>query len=431
MKPNELDNFITNLITEEVKTKILKEMNLGKKEVFHIKCEGEPVDTYDTIDEANANLDIYKKEHPDKEFIIDKEMYESDSDMFDKLDQMGEKLEEKQPENMEKQPVKVKSIAEAILHAKNNGSKKVRIGEDVYDVEECWKKLEEEEDICNECDEKQMDEGLYGALRWGKGHSKEFDDKIGKKEDKEKEDKEKEKDKEDDHTKKEFRRGVDFGKSFDKLKKLDESSNKRFLRLTETQLAHVISNIVKESVPGLTITGKAQKESKKENDDNQKLVSKKMKAYLSFDGNDNPEFPKPIGKGEKVARQNTKEQDEEVAKNFAGLQNLEYSIEPSDNFKERQKMSIEGNSKMGNAPTTENPKTKSSNGGEKPKDAESKTGNLIPTPETGKKIEKQVKGREEEKKKRVIYPKEKVPVKENKITFSSIMGDVLKNTKNN
>ena len=93
-------------------------------------------------------------------------------------------------------------------------------------------------------------------------------------------------------------------------------------------------------IPGVTITKKAQSASKKENDGHVKDVEKKMKDYLNFDGNDNPEFPKQIGKGEKVARENTKEQDEEVAKNFAGLENLQYDGEPSEQFKKRLKMAI-------------------------------------------------------------------------------------------
>ena len=106
-----------------------------------------------------------------------------------------------------------------------------------------------------------------------------------------------------------------------------------------------------------------------------------MKDYLSFDGNDNPEFPKAIGKGDKVARENTPEQEDEIAKNYAGLENLDYDIEPDEKFKERLKKAIEGHTTMGNAPTTEKTDVKPSNGsrlGEEPKD---KDGNVIPTPE--------------------------------------------------
>jgi hypothetical protein len=161
-------------------------------------------------------------------------------------------------------------------------------------------------------------------------------------------------------------------------------------------------------------------------------VDKKMKDYLSFDGNDNPEFPKAIGKGEKVARENTPDQEDEIAKNFAGLENLDYDIEPSEQFKKRLKMAIEGDKLMGNAPTTEKTDVKPSNGaklGEEPKD---KDGNSIPTPETAKKIEKQVKDRAEDKKNRVRYEKEPTPIKnvhESKVSFSNILNEEIKKMK--
>ena len=168
-------------------------------------------------------------------------------------------------------------------------------------------------------------------------------------------------------------------------------SKKKTLRLSETELVTLITKMVSESLPPITKT--AQDISAKQNKEAMDDVDKKMKDYLSFDGNDNPEFPKAIGKGEKVARENTPDQEDEIAKNFAGLENLDYDIEPSEQFKKRLKMAIEGDRLMGNAPTTEKTDVKPSNGtklGEEPKD---KDGNSIPTPETAKKIEKQVKDR--------------------------------------
>jgi hypothetical protein len=167
--------------------------------------------------------------------------------------------------------------------------------------------------------------------------------------------------------------------------------------------------MVNESVPGLKAAEKAHKESGKENKAAIDDLQKRLTKALSFDGNDNPEFPHQIGKGEKVARKNTKEQDEEVAKNFAGLQNLEYSVEPSEAFKKRLKMAIEGDRLMGNAPTTEKSNIVASNGAKAKEAEENKDGNSIPTPKTGKKIEKQIKDREKDKKERVIYKKEAVP----------------------
>ena len=84
-------------------------------------------------------------------------------------------------------------------------------------------------------------------------------------------------------------------------------------------------------------------------------------------------------------------------------------------------MAIEGDRLMGNAPTTEKTNVIPSNGsklGEEPKD---KDGNSIPTPETAKKIEKQVKDRGEDKKNRVLYNKESVPVNESKTTLNDVL----------
>ena len=218
-------------------------------------------------------------------------------------------------------------------------------------------------------------------------------------------------------------------------------SKKRTIRLTESELIAMIKDMVNESmqgdpgtkgVPGVTITKRAQQGSKKENDDYVKSVEKKMKDYMSFEGNDNPEFPHQIGKGEKVARQNTPEQDEEVSKNFAGLQNLDYDVEPDEKFKERQKKAIEGHSTMGNAPIGEKPSIEPSNGADKGEEPKEKEGNVIETPETAKKINKQVKDRQKDKDERVLYPKEKVPMKsvnESRIQFTDILNEEIEKMK--
>jgi hypothetical protein len=189
---------------------------------------------------------------------------------------------------------------------------------------------------------------------------------------------------------------------------MNESKRKK-IKLKESELVSLIKKMVMESVPGLAVTNKSREGSKKETDKYYGEVDKKMKSYLKFDGNDNPEFPHQVGTGEKMARKNTPEQQDEIAKNYAGLENLEYDVEPSDRFKERLKMAIEGHSHMGNATETPKPSIKPSNDAPKGKEAKEKSGNQIKT-DTPKKIEKQVKNRKKDLENRVIYKKEKVPV---------------------
>lgn len=415
----DINTIIENTIYNHVKSVIMEESEKGNKEVYHIKCEGEPIATFDTEEEANEELPKYKKSHPDKELIIEKGVYESHGDMIDKLDSMGEELEEKENLNMKNQePMEGNSFIKAMLDAKEKGEETFTHDGETHDVKESWKELEEgemmgdidEEEECKECGDKGM------SMEEEKSMCSECGGELNEE-----------------------------GMCSECGDGMMKESKKKKIRLKESELINLIGKMVTEamkgepgvpSIPGLTITKRAQSDSKKENDSHMGDVEKKMKDYLSFDGNDNPEFPKQIGKGEKMAINNTPEQADEVAKNFAGLQNLEYDIEPSENFKKRLKMAIEGDTLMGNAPTTEKPKLKPSNGADKGNDAKEKSGTSIPTPETAKGIEKQVKDRSEDKKKRTIYAKEKVPVdtksavNESSTKFSSLLNEEIEKMKN-
>jgi hypothetical protein len=419
MKMKDINTIIENTIYNHVKSVIMEESEKGNKEVYHIKCEGEPIATFDTEEEANEELPKYKKSHPDKELIIEKGVYESHGDMIDKLDSMGEELEEKENSNMENQePMEGNSFIKAMLDAKEKGEETFTHDGETHDVKESWKELEEgemmgdidEEEECKECGDKGM------SMEEEKSMCSECGGELNEE-----------------------------GMCSECGDGMMKESKKKKIRLKESELINLIGKMVTEamkgepgvpSIPGLTITKRAQSDSKKENDSHMGDVEKKMKDYLSFDGNDNPEFPKQIGKGEKMAINNTPEQADEVAKNFAGLQNLEYDIEPSENFKKRLKMAIEGDTLMGNAPTTEKPKLKPSNGADKGNEAKEKSGTSIPTPETAKGIEKQVKDRSEDKKKRTIYAKEKVPVdtksavNESSTKFSSLLNEEIEKMKN-
>lgn len=93
MKIKELETIVDHVLTEEVKRQIMEDM--GGKQIFHIKCNGEPIDSFESEEEANDNLDKYKKEHPGKQLIIEPGEYESYGHMIDKLDEMGEILDMK------------------------------------------------------------------------------------------------------------------------------------------------------------------------------------------------------------------------------------------------------------------------------------------------------------------------------------------------
>ena len=151
MKVSELKNLIESVISKEVRNKIISE----SKEVYHIKCDGVPLGTFDTEEAANEALPSYKAKH-DGELIIEKGQYESNEDMLDKLDEMNDQLEE--TENMENtQPMEGNEFSGALKAAKDAGEEKFTVDGKEYDVEECWsKQMEEsdedkEEEECDEC----------------------------------------------------------------------------------------------------------------------------------------------------------------------------------------------------------------------------------------------------------------------------------------
>ena len=193
--------------------------------------------------------------------------------------------------------------------------------------------------------------------------------------------------------------------------------NKKVVRMTESPFVKFINKIIIESedknqpfsktvgkknertsdqsVPGVKVTKTAQNTSKKETGEHLQNVNKKMKDYLSFDGNDNPEFPKQIGKGEKVARKNTPEQEQEIDDNRGrGPQDLDYDTDFAEKQVDRIKKALSGDSTMGN---------------EQDKD----TANVIKS-DVGKKMEKNAKRRIDIKKEEPLYNKEAVPTKTKK-----------------
>jgi hypothetical protein len=403
MKVSELRQIIENVISDEVKKTIISESENEQKAVYHIKCEGIPLGTYSSQQEAEDDMDKFKEMHPGKELIIEKGVYESHDDMLDKLDEMNDQLEE--TDNMENtQPMEGNEFSGALKAAKDAGEKSFTVDGKEYDVEECWTKQMEEELVGGQ---KKLDKNHNGKI-----DGQDFKILKGEKTTETKEEEEEC----DECWNSEMKEDTceKCGKEICECGGMMNESKKKTLRLKESELVALIGRMVSESIPGLDAAKKSHVESGKENKENLSAVEKKISNSMSFTGNDNPEFPKAIGKGEKVARQNTKEQDEEVAKNFAGLQNLDYDLEPSEQFKKRLKMALEGDAIMGNAPTTEKPSVKPSNGAEKGKEAEEKSGNTIKT-DTPKKLEKQAADRKVDKDNRELYPKQAVPVKSKNI----------------
>lgn len=496
MKTLNIQDIINEALLDEAKNIILKESE--NKGMYQITCEGEPVEVCETEEDANKHLNIYKKKHPEKEFIIEKVSYNSTSEMIDKLDEMGEKFEGKENKDMKK--FKAKNLAEAIMDAHEKGITKIKVGEESYDVKEMHKELEETEGECDECGykmEKESDMSLDEKLT---GNQHKIDTNKNGKIDAQ--DFKMLKSNKDDVTEGSERSMVtsigeialdkmteerspcnDFSNEFEfadniirgsvdgylDSMEIDDTdiedslfdlvkdeygdeimgyyvqncneedgdygdemneSKKKTLRLNESQLVNLIEKIVKktktikeskdeeieiyyvmdskdnvkniskkksdaekflekslkhngkirtktvlkkdydnekittsnvktyklnESVPGLEVTKKAQSGSKKENDTYMKDVEKKLKDYSTFDGNDNPEFPKQIGKGEKMAVQNTEEQNDDLDINRGGsMLDLNYDYEPSEKFKERLKMALEGDPKMGNSQDSPN-----------------------------------------------------------------------------
>lgn len=132
-----------------------------------------------------------------------------------------------------------------------------------------------------------------------------------------------------------------------------KESTKTILKLTEEEVIDLIEKIVNEQkVNGVTQQNKSMKETEKQNTQNIKDITKKMKEYLEG-YEENPEtMPKTSGEisdMEKVAYE-PNEEAEEYIEDFSygsGLLGLEYDgLDPDE---ERQESYLEGSSKTGNA----------------------------------------------------------------------------------
>ncbi len=108
--------------------------------------------------------------------------------------------------------------------------------------------------------------------------------------------------------------------------------------------------------PGITLTDKVHKEDGKENTAALKAIEKKLKKYLDFENNSNPEFPHqnnssvdPKSGTYKYYRNDDAQQEYIDDFRGGGMEDLEYDTEPTKEFKDRVTKYLEGSSETGNA----------------------------------------------------------------------------------
>jgi len=433
MKVSELKLMVENIVLDEVRKTIMEEAE-GGKEVYHIKCEGVPLGTFDTEEEANEALPSYKEKH-DGELIVEKGQYDSHESMIDKLDEMNDELEE--TDNMENtemneygnrqdpyefydeiiEDVKAKvdmwldsgkidkqehyemyfkiDSSDIDWNYDRGGNKTKHIL--IQLAKECAPHLlkkKKEQDMENQ---EPIDEKLVGKQKNidkndnGKIDAEDF--KILNKEEECEE-----------CGDSEMKEGTceKCGKELCECGSKMYESKKKTIRLKESELIKLINKMVTESIPGLDSVKSAHngdKETKQHLSD----VENKMKDLAEFDGNDNPEFPKSIGKGEKVARENSEEENEFVEDTRGGTPlDLDYDSEPSKQFKDRLKKALEGDATTGNS---------------------QEYANVIKS-DLGKNLAKQAERKEKKEDKQPMYNKDAQPTKSvNESTFK--MSEVL------
>jgi len=108
-----------------------------------------------------------------------------------------------------------------------------------------------------------------------------------------------------------------------------------------------------ESTPGINITNKVLKDGGKQNQDALKAVADKLKNYLKYKFNSNPEFPHQNNSktdyDSPMYRNNTDQEDYIDDWRGGGMADLEYDTEPSKEFGDNFKKYLDGSSDKGNA----------------------------------------------------------------------------------
>jgi len=108
-----------------------------------------------------------------------------------------------------------------------------------------------------------------------------------------------------------------------------------------------------ESTPGINLTNKVLKTGGKQNQDAMKAVADKLKSYLKYKFNSNPEFPHQNNSktdyDSPMYRNNTDQEDYIDDWRGGGMTDLEYDTEPSKEFGDNFKKYLDGSSDKGNA----------------------------------------------------------------------------------
>jgi hypothetical protein len=417
MENIKLKDIIEETIRREVKRAILE--NTDSKEVYIIKNKkGEPIEVCQTQEEAEEKKLGYEEKHPEQELIIEP----GEAPTFDELDAMSEKLdnmentEEKSKQHkghftMEQVMKLAEKAGEKMPSAKGDFEELCEThgekvpAQNVFDVLEDYEMSELMSKIKVKNAEPKEGNAFTGALAKAKEDGDDSFSVDGKEFDVEEE-----------------KDCYECGGGMSSMEEENEVcekcgqemcecgsmyESKKSVRLTEAELVNLISQMVNEAVPGLTTFEKAHKESGSQNDQALSDVEKKIKQYLTFDGNDNPEFP-GHNEGDVEARQSTGDEADEIADNRGGgLEDLNYDVEPSDKFKERLQMSLKGDTKMGNA--------------------QDGVGNVIPS-DLGDKMIKKVKRKEEAKKEAPMYEKDPAPVKK-EVNESKVISEEIQRMK--
>jgi hypothetical protein len=381
MKTTEIRNIIDKVLNEEVKNAITNEGGTTKRVKYHVTCEGEPLATFDTLDEAKNYCEKNKDGElkGKKKLLIDKKTYGSYQEMIDHLDEIAQSLEEKEStelkesENMENQDTQ-ENFGYAAWLAKKAGKDKFKFAGETFDVKEVYSQLEEEEGMCE-------GSGCSGEMNEGSEMCEQCGNTL-----------------------------MEDGSCNECSKQMNESKKKK-VRLSEKELTDLIGKLVLESIPGLEAVKKSHGQSSGQD---LKNSTKKIDDYLNFSGNTDSEFPNQNGAEEdKEAYRNNSDEEEFVdTYRGKGLQDLDYDNKPSKEFIDRLRMALEGDSKMGNG--------------------QKDTANTTPS-KVGEKMFKSIDKEKKTRKAEPMYKKDPAPtteVNESKKMSKSLVSEEIQRMKN-